>query len=288
MENAKQTQNTLVSNKMGGKMNRRLMIMLLILTTVALVGTQEALATASFSGKVFNDVNNNAVQDAGEPGLAGWKVTFLPPPMNNQPTPPMNATTDANGNYLYELNDSDWPASVDIPFNISEDHQAGWTQTYPTPENYSLNIQKGQSKTNLNFGNHYIKILGVEIIGPNQVTLGLSTKDILKVKYTNFSNGDPWNVSITAPDGTTKVFDSLIKGPFPSTLDGSNPQIIPINWTPSSLGVHVMTASGRGVIVSQTIVMSKPIEVTPELSTIVLTSAGLLGLVGIGRMRRRT
>ena len=73
--------------------------------TGATIGTGSATVTVvepvhtSFSGTVFNDLNGNGARDAGEVGLAGWKV-WLDDDRdgiwnNNEPY----AVTDANGNY---------------------------------------------------------------------------------------------------------------------------------------------------------------------------------------------
>lgn len=47
------------------------------------------------TGNVFNDLNQNGVQDAGEPGLAGWEVRLV------DGTTSVSTTTDANGDYVF-------------------------------------------------------------------------------------------------------------------------------------------------------------------------------------------
>ena len=47
------------------------------------------------SGTVFNDVNQNGVQDAGEAGLAGWQVDLV------DASSSLSMVTDANGEYLF-------------------------------------------------------------------------------------------------------------------------------------------------------------------------------------------
>lgn len=53
---------------------------------------------ADIGDRVWNDVNADGVQDAGEAGLAGWTVTLLDEDGNEV----ASTTTDANGNYLFE------------------------------------------------------------------------------------------------------------------------------------------------------------------------------------------
>ncbi len=106
-----------------------------------------------------------------------------------------------------------------------------------------------------------------------------ATSNILKVEYTNFKSGDPYNISITAPNGTRVYYDN-------GTLKGTYLEIIPINWTPSSIGNHTIEAWGRGMIDSTPVYLydSEVVSPVPELGTIVLVVAGMLGLIG---MRRR-
>ena len=57
--------------------------------------------TGSISGTVYEDLNNNGVQDAGEPGIAGVLVTLTgTDDLGNVFNDPV--FTDADGNYLYD------------------------------------------------------------------------------------------------------------------------------------------------------------------------------------------
>ncbi len=108
--------------------------------------------------------------------------------------------------------------------------------------------------------------------------MGINTSDILKVEYTNFSLGDAYNISIIAPNGTKVYYDN-------GTLTRANPEIIPINWTPSSSGNHTIEAWGRGMINSTLVYLydSEVVSPVPEFGTVVLVAAGMLGLIGIRR-----
>lgn len=52
---------------------------------------------AAIGNKVWNDLNNNGIQDAGEPGVEGVTVTLY----NSGGTPIVTTSTDAFGNYVF-------------------------------------------------------------------------------------------------------------------------------------------------------------------------------------------
>ncbi|GFO95874.1 hypothetical protein ig2599ANME_0055 [groundwater metagenome] len=83
-------------------------------------------------------------------------------------------------------------------------------------------------------------------------------------------------------DITTKVYYSS------GTLTGANPEIIPINWTPSTTGNHTIEAWGRGMIDSTAMYVYDSAVVTPipELATIVLVGAGMVGLIMLRKYRK--
>jgi parallel beta-helix repeat protein len=99
------------------------------------------------------------------------------------------------------------------------------------------------------------------------------------VEFTNFSPGDPYNISINAPNGTRVYYDN-------SSLTGTKLQIIPINWTPQSTGNYTTEAWGRGMIDSAPVYVydSKVVPVS-GLGLIVLIAAVMLGFIGTKRKR---
>ncbi len=58
---------------------------------------QTAPATGSVTGRVFNDINGNGVQDEGEPALPGVTINLL----DNANAVIATTTTDGNGNYVF-------------------------------------------------------------------------------------------------------------------------------------------------------------------------------------------
>jgi hypothetical protein len=113
--------------------------------------TTAAPTQTSFSGTVFNDLNGNGVQDAGEPGLAGWTV-WLDDDRdgifnNNEPS----ATTNANGNYF--LNTTGQPpgpgGAYYLGFNLPVGDGGRWMPTTPI---YAYDIPTTEPNAVRNFG----------------------------------------------------------------------------------------------------------------------------------------
>ncbi|MEA2707662.1 MAG: hypothetical protein QOF78_263 [Phycisphaerales bacterium] len=97
------------------------------------------------SGTLWNDLDADAVKDAGEGGLAGWKV-FIDANKNGLlDTGEKTATTDASGNYKFT-------ALRAGSYRIREVLQAGWRKTTAASW-YDLTLPSGGSATGKNFGN---------------------------------------------------------------------------------------------------------------------------------------
>jgi hypothetical protein len=80
---------------------------------------------STISGQVYDDLNNNGVHDAGEPGMAGVTVYLdLNRDGRLDPGDP-TAVTDSNGNYSF----ANVPAGS---FQVEEVLPAGWSQTSPS------------------------------------------------------------------------------------------------------------------------------------------------------------
>jgi hypothetical protein len=91
-------------------------------------------------GIKFNDLNGNGKQDANEPGLAGWTIEVK----------------DANDNFIgFAVTDDQGKYCIVVPspgtYTVSEQQQAGWTQTAPASGSYTVTVPPAH--TDLNFGN---------------------------------------------------------------------------------------------------------------------------------------
>jgi parallel beta-helix repeat protein len=114
-------------------------------------------------------------------------------------------------------------------------------------------------------------------INISAIPLKANSKSNLFVEFTNFSSGDPYNISINAPNGTRVYSEN-------ASLTGTKLQIITINWTPLSAGNYTIEAWGRGMIESAPInVYDSKVVPVSGLGLIVLIIAVMLGFIGIKR-----
>jgi len=98
--------------------------------------------TATISGYVYDDINENGIKDAGEPGLANWPVS-----LNDT-----QILTDSQG--YYEFN-----AICPGPYNIHDTIYNGWTNTSAS----SVNINVNQNSLFVDFGNIYTSLKEISI-----------------------------------------------------------------------------------------------------------------------------
>jgi SdrD B-like domain/PEP-CTERM motif len=106
----------------------------------------------NISGFVFNDLNGNGIQGAGEPGLPGWTV-FLG-------GTGFSAVSGANGAYLIS---GVGPGT----FTLQEQLQPGYQQTAPAlPGTFVFTTSSGVDITNENFGNQVTPV-------PEPASIGL-------------------------------------------------------------------------------------------------------------------
>jgi hypothetical protein len=89
----------------------------------------------TISGTVFNDLNDDHVQDNGEPGIPNVVVNLS----NGQ-----SAATDANGNYSIT---GVGPGT----FTVSERVPSGYMETYPTGNAFSLTTSSGNNVSRQDF-----------------------------------------------------------------------------------------------------------------------------------------
>ena len=90
-------------------------------------------------GRKWHDANADGVQQPGEPGLAGWQIEVTDAAGNLVGT----ATTDQFGYYCVIV-PAPGPGAPPVTYTISEAHQAGWNQTFPsTPGTHTVTISPG-------------------------------------------------------------------------------------------------------------------------------------------------
>ncbi len=95
--------------------------------------------TGAFHGVVFNDTNANGVRDAGEPGLAGWKVSVSGPASRS-------TVTDTTGAYSF----TGLPPGT---YAVSESLHSGWAQSLPAGNQpHSVNVTSILDSAGIDFG----------------------------------------------------------------------------------------------------------------------------------------
>jgi hypothetical protein len=97
-------------------------------------------STGSICGMKFNDLNDNGVQDQGEPGLPNWTISL-------SGSIATSTLTDASGNYCF----NNLPAGT---YTVTETCQNDWQQTCPVSGTYTATLGEGLVINNLDFGNH--------------------------------------------------------------------------------------------------------------------------------------
>jgi len=97
---------------------------------------KEAAGTGSIAGVVYNDANENMVQDDGEEGIAGVVIILSGNAIGQ-------VKTDENGDYLF----SKLPAG---DYQVTKIALEGFTPT--TPDTIDVKLSEGQEVTNADFG----------------------------------------------------------------------------------------------------------------------------------------
>ncbi|HUE70722.1 MAG TPA: SdrD B-like domain-containing protein, partial [Pirellulaceae bacterium] len=95
----------------------------------------------TISGQKFNDLNDDGVQDLGEPGLLGWTIQL---DAGADGTVDATTVTDASGNYSFTNLGTG-------TYRIREVQQATWTQTTANPADIAA--VSGTNVAGINFGN---------------------------------------------------------------------------------------------------------------------------------------
>ena len=100
----------------------------------------------TISGTVYNDLNGNGSQGAGEPGLAGWTLFIDLDSSGLLEAGEPSAVTDANGDYKI----------FGAPFGncvVREIVQTGFRPTAPGTGAQLVNLLNGEESTGVDFGN---------------------------------------------------------------------------------------------------------------------------------------
>jgi protocatechuate 3,4-dioxygenase beta subunit len=186
-------------------------------------GNYSVAATNRLSGRAFNDLNFNGIQDSGEPGLPGLTV-FLD--TNNNGVldgGETNTTTDASGNYSF----SNLAAGT---YRVREVVPAGFVATTDNP--VVLPISGGSTLNGINFGNFNTN--------PTNRISGQAYNDL------NFNGiqdaGDPGLPGMTVFLDTNN--NGVLDGGEPSTTTDASGNYSFSNLTPGTYAVHEVVPAG--------------------------------------------
>ncbi len=109
----------------------------------------------AIKGTQWNDLDGDGIKDIGEPGLNN-RTIYLDQNNNSVfDVGEISAQTDANGDYIF----TDLVAGT---YQVAEVLPTGWETTFPVGGVQTVNLEKGEIETNINFGN---KALPGEIQG---------------------------------------------------------------------------------------------------------------------------
>ncbi|RMF01697.1 MAG: T9SS C-terminal target domain-containing protein [Bacteroidetes bacterium] len=125
------------TNPISITMQKRLYTLFSLLVLLWALPTALSAQQDCISGTVFEDLNNNGVQDAGENGIPGLIVTDL------APNGPLSTSTDADGNYQF----------CNLREGLHFVHpELGGPPQRAIPANYSEQFVPGNSVDGRNFG----------------------------------------------------------------------------------------------------------------------------------------
>ncbi len=110
-----------------------------------------------------------------------------------------------------------------------------------------------------------------------------STVNILAEDFMNFTLGDQYTITIT------RVSDGVEEFNKSGTLMGLPKETIAIDWIPKVKGDYILRSEANTMAESRLVLVinQKVVSPVPELSTIVLLSAGLLGLFGLSKRQKK-
>jgi uncharacterized repeat protein (TIGR01451 family) len=163
---------------------------------------------------VWNDLNANGCQDAGEPGIPGVTLTLTGKDLNNNPVTD-HATTDATGHYLFDENPGTYTVAVDASNFAAGGALAGFTasptqvpgcgtaeDSNPNPSGTTPGtLPSGASDLTVDFG--YFEQSGAPNLSltktADQSSITAGTKAGFIVTITNTGSGAASGLSLSDP-----------------------------------------------------------------------------------------
>ncbi len=164
---------------------------------------------SSIAGTVYVDVNDNGIQDAGEPGIAGASVTLNGTDPNGAITA-VTLTTGANGSYLFaDLLAGDYVVTEATPpaFDDGTDvaGSVGGTAVNPGDEINSITLPAGTDSVDYDFGEIGTVLSGTVYLDDDRDGVIDATETVRLGGVTIIlqdADGKEVARTTTAPDGT--------------------------------------------------------------------------------------
>ncbi|WP_232056120.1 SdrD B-like domain-containing protein [Tuwongella immobilis] len=207
------------------------------LGTADVVNQNFAETLGSIAGVVYNDFNNNGIQDVGEPGIAGVLLTLTGTDINGNPVS-VTTTTDANGKYLFsELLTGTYSVTETQPaqYNDGLDTIGSIGGVVANDLQSQIQLGAGIQATGYNFGE-----IGADISGKVYVDYNRNgTIDGRDIAFAGVTiqlldaNGKLIATTKTAADGTY-LFEHLPAGKYtivelqPNGYGSSTPNTLPV------------------------------------------------------------
>ncbi len=154
---------------------------------------------SSISGMKFNDLNNNNAKDGGEPGIAGWKIYLTGDVVDS-------AITDVNGNYFFGLSAGN--------YTVSEESQAGWTQTFPPSGSYNITLGSSEDLIDKDFGNFQPNSLKVRKFRDADGDFSTTGDRTSKSWHLEVRQGSVNGAVVASGDADSVIASNLIDGTY--------------------------------------------------------------------------
>ncbi len=102
--------------------------------------------TGGITGTKWHDFNENGVMDGSEPALSGWTIYIEQNQNESLDSGEPSQQTDSNGEYRFQN-------LAAGEYQVREVQQSGWSQTHPTNGYHSIQLQAGEWRDGIDFGN---------------------------------------------------------------------------------------------------------------------------------------
>ncbi len=172
-------------------------------------GMYQSDGAGEIRGVKWNDSNGNRMRDAGEPGLANWRIILDLNQDGVLDSSPLSqdwiVSTNANGEYrfVYYFVGS---------YIVGEELQSGWQQTFPNsisgssignvaPYVHSVTLSPGQTVTDIDFGNSHEGVADTRDYGDAPSSYGIASADVGGLRLGTLIDGESSAVASVNADG---------------------------------------------------------------------------------------